>query len=136
MPKVFFRTADSKAFTKEIESEVNYDKALESIVKVFNLPKNKIRLKYCCEIKTKNFTLDPQIPGHIIHIVEKSEILDEEITVSLKMNNGPLVRIISDIKTKLNTQVKDFLHLVLEESGINEKTVRSKELFHRGVKLD
>ena len=136
MPKIFFRTADSKAFTKEIESEVNYDKALESIVKAFRIPKQNIRLVYNEEVKTSNFSLNPEIPHHIILIVGKSKIANEEIDVWLKLNAGPASRNIGNFKTKSNTQVKDFLSHIFEENGIGKEKINVAEVFYWGVKLN
>jgi len=46
MPKVYFRTSDSKAISKEIASEVNYEDTLELIKGRFGIEKSKIKLMY------------------------------------------------------------------------------------------
>jgi hypothetical protein len=109
---------------------------LESIVKAFKLPKQNIRLVYNGEIKTSNFKLNPEIPHHIIHIVDKSKIVNEEINLSLTVNAGRASKNIGSFKTKSNTQVKDFLSNLFEANGIGKDKIDVAEVYHREVKLD
>jgi hypothetical protein len=109
MPKVYFRTADSKAISKDIEGEVNYEKALESIHKKFKLPKEHIKLVYNGQTYTGNFKLNDSIPHHIVHVINKAGIGNDEITVSLTVNNGKGARKIQNIKTRSNVTTKDFI---------------------------
>jgi len=46
MPKVYFRAPDSKAISKDIADEVNYDKAIQSISTKFKISKQNIKLVY------------------------------------------------------------------------------------------
>lgn len=78
MPKVYFRNADSKAFSKEIASEINYEQTLETIEERFGLQKNLITLKYNEEIRKGNFRLNPEIPHHIVHIIDKSTLKNKQ----------------------------------------------------------
>lgn len=88
MPKVYFRNADGKAFTKEIASEINYDQTLEVIKGRFGIQKNLITLKYNEEIRTGNFKLNHEIPHHIVHIIDKSTLRSKENRNYTKTSNN------------------------------------------------
>lgn len=138
MPKVYFRTADSKAIAKEIDNEVNYSKALESIAKRFKLPKENIRLVYNGQTRTGNFKLNDDIPHHIVHVADKSAVGHEEIKVSLTVNQGKNARKINNVSAKSNTPVKDFINSLFESNKINKDKVspESVEVYHNGVRLN
>jgi uncharacterized ubiquitin-like protein YukD len=135
MPKVFFRTADSKAISRQIDSEVDYKKALESISKELRLPRQHIRLVYDGLIRTTNFSLNSDIPHHIVHVVDKSKLEDETISVSLTVAVGEEERKIGTIKTASKTPVKEFLNQLFESRGIEKEKASSAKVLHRGVEL-